>query len=59
MRLKVFYLCYHNLMRYLYHDMCILKIFMRALEHLIIFLHLHMLASEKLKLNLEIGILLF
>jgi hypothetical protein len=32
--------------------------FMRALENLMIFLHLHMLASEHFKLNLEISILL-
>jgi hypothetical protein len=32
---------------------------MRALEHIIIFLSLHMLASEHFKLSLEISILLF
>jgi hypothetical protein len=36
-----------------------LKIFMRALEHLIIFLYLHMCASEHFKLSLEISILRF
>jgi hypothetical protein len=55
----VFYRCYHNLMRYLYHDMCILYILMRALELLLIFLHRHMLASKHFKLGLEISILLF
>jgi hypothetical protein len=32
---------------------------MRALEHLIIFLHLYMLASEHYKLTLKISILRF
>jgi hypothetical protein len=35
--------------------MCILYIFMRALEHLIIFLHLHMFASEHFKLTLRLA----